>query len=130
LFNEKKWICIHLSYNPHFCSNPLAKVRVVPSGFVTVTVYVPTCFGVGRVNQALTCVGLSHATLLATTTTVVPVVLVSLAVKPCWKPVPIIVIGTSFPNVDTGLIVLIPPESVGGVVVVVLVVPWIENMLE
>jgi len=79
--------------------------------------------GVGRVNQALTCVGLSHATLLASTTTVVPVVLVSLAVKPCWKSVPTIVIGTSFPNVDVGLMLVIPPEPVGEVVVVVVADP-------
>jgi hypothetical protein len=84
------------------------------------------------VNQALTCVELSHATLLASTTTVVPVVLVSLAVKPCWKPSPIIVIPpvTSFPNVNVGLMLVIPPESVGDVVVGVLVEPWIENMFE
>jgi hypothetical protein len=82
------------------------------------------------VNQALTCVGLSHATLLASTTTDVPVVLVSLAVKPCWKPSPTIVIGTSFPNVDVGLMLVIPPEPVGDVVVAVLVDPWMENMLE
>lgn len=88
--------------------------------------------GVGRVNQALTCVGLSHATLLASTTTVVPVLLVSLAVKPCWKPVPIIVIPpvTSFPNVNVGLMLVIPCESVGDVVVAVVADAWIENMLE
>jgi hypothetical protein len=82
------------------------------------------------VNQALTCVGLSHATLLASTTTVVPVVLVSLAVKPCWKPSPIIVIGTSFPNVDVGLMLVIPLEPVGDVVVEVVADPCMENMLE
>ena len=86
--------------------------------------------GVGRVNQALTCVGLSHATLRASTTTAVPALLVSLAVKPCWKPSPTIVIGTSFPKVDVGLMLVIPPEPVGEVVVAVLVDPWMENMLE
>jgi hypothetical protein len=85
---------------------------------------------VGSVNQALTCVGLSHATLLASTTTDVPVVLVNLAVKPCWKPSPTIVNGTSFPNVDVGLILVIPPEPVGDVVVAVLVDPRMENMFE
>jgi len=85
--------------------------------------------GVGRVNQALTCVGLSHATLLASTTTVVPVLLVILAVKPCWKSVPIIVIGTSFPKVDVGLMLVIPCESVGVVVLVGLGDPLIEKIL-
>jgi hypothetical protein len=60
------------------------------------------------------------------------VVLVILAVKPCWKSVPIICIPpvTSFPIVDVGLMLVIPPEPVGDVVVAVLVDPRIENMLE
>jgi hypothetical protein len=58
------------------------------------------------------------------------VVLVSLAVKPCWKPSPIIVIGTSFPNVDVGLMLVIPLEPVGDVVVEVVADPCMENMLE
>ena len=38
----------------HFTSNPLSKLQLLPSGLVTITVYVPGCLGVGRVNQALT----------------------------------------------------------------------------
>ena len=60
----------------------------------------------------MTCVELSHRTLRASITTFVPVLLVILALKPCWKFVPIIVINTSFPNVKVGLILVIPCESV------------------
>jgi hypothetical protein len=51
--------------------------------------------------------------------------LVILAVKPCWKSVPIIIIppDTSFPIADVGLMLVIPPEPVGEVVVTVVVDP-------
>lgn len=71
-------------------------------------------------NQALTCVGLSHPTCLASMVRLVPVLLVNFAVKPCWKSVPIIVIGTSFPKVNVGLMLVIPCELVEDVVVAVL----------
>jgi hypothetical protein len=83
------------------------------------------------VNQAVTCVALSHRTLLASITTFVLVLLVILAVKPCWKSEPKIVIPPviSFPKVDVGLMLEIPCESVGVVVLVGLGEPRMENML-
>ena len=64
-------------------------------------------------NQQVTCVALSHRTSLAKISIFVFVLFVILAVKPCWKFVPITVIPpvTSFPYVNAGLILVMPPES-------------------
>jgi hypothetical protein len=81
------------------------------------------------VNQAVTCVALSHRTSLAVIILLVSALLVILAVNPCWKFVPIIVNATSFPYVNVGLMLVIPCESVGVVVLVGLGEPRMENML-
>jgi hypothetical protein len=100
----------------------------VPSGFVTTTFQVP-CDPDGIVNQHFICVALSHQTLLAKISIFVFVLFVILAVKPCWKFVPIIVIGTSFPFVNVGLMLVMPSKSAGDSVFVGLGEPRIENML-
>ena len=77
----------------------------------------------------MTFVALSHRTSLAVIILLVSVLLVILAVNPCWKFVPIIVNATSFPYVNVGLMLVIPCESVGAVVLVGLGEPLIEKIL-
>ena len=81
-------------------------------------------------NQAVTCVGLSHRTLLA----------VNYNIRICalghFSGKSLLEIRTnnrhyviSFPNVNVGLMLVIPCESVGVVVLVGLGEPRMENML-
>jgi len=82
------------------------------------------------VNQAVTCVALFPFTCLAKISTLVFVLFVSLAlILTDWKFVPIIVIWTSFPYVNVGLMLVIPCESVVVVVLVGLGEPLIEKIL-
>ena len=108
-------------------SNPFSRERIEPSGFVTTIFQIPFD-PVGIVNQQVTCVALSHRTFLALISVIEPVLFVILAVKPCWKPEPVIVIGTSDPTVKVGLM-LVMPSPVEDVVAEVSTGVWIENML-
>ena len=101
----------------------------MPSGFVTTTVQIPLDpFNI--INQAVTCVGLSHRVSWAFVRVIEPVLFVSLAlILPDWKPEPVIFISTKLPTVEVGEILVIPCESVGVVVPVGLAEPRRENML-